>query len=261
MKYVLPSHSAVKKSKNHSHRKPGYCFSEEKYVELIRQETGVGTSRHPLVYLVEAADDCVYSICDLEDGVKKGIISFSEMGEHLEKAAKEIAKEEAEQSGASAKDSNELGENAAALLKRLKENALARVNTGAESGPSLSGTAREDAYMQMFRVLAIGTIVNSACDAFIKNYDLIMGGHFEGDLIESDNSWAARTIVKAAKTLGRKRIYCTRPTLELELRGGHIICSLLDLLWKGIDPVQRITPTGEAIFRFDLPQLSRCHGI
>lgn len=35
-------------------------------------------SRHPLAFLVEAADDICYNIIDLEDGCRLGLISFEE---------------------------------------------------------------------------------------------------------------------------------------------------------------------------------------
>ena len=34
--------------------------------------------RHPLAYLVEAADDIAYMTADLEDAVKSGIVSVDE---------------------------------------------------------------------------------------------------------------------------------------------------------------------------------------
>lgn len=41
--------------------------------------------RHPLAYLVEAADDICYSIIDLEDGVRRGHVSFREAKRLLER--------------------------------------------------------------------------------------------------------------------------------------------------------------------------------
>ena len=39
--------------------------------------------RHPLAFLVEAADDICYSIIDLEDGCTIGLVSFEETLELL----------------------------------------------------------------------------------------------------------------------------------------------------------------------------------
>ena len=40
-------------------------------------------SRHPLTFLVEAADDICYSIIDLEDGCRLGLVSFEETVEMM----------------------------------------------------------------------------------------------------------------------------------------------------------------------------------
>src|SRR3546814_15126729 len=40
-------------------------------------------ARHPLTWLVEAADDICYSVIDIEDGFKLGRISFAEAEERL----------------------------------------------------------------------------------------------------------------------------------------------------------------------------------
>ena len=44
---------------------------------------GVAYARHPLVYLVEAADDICYEIMDIEDAHKLKILSFNETSELL----------------------------------------------------------------------------------------------------------------------------------------------------------------------------------
>jgi dGTPase len=37
--------------------------------------TDIGFERHPLAYLVEAADDICYTIIDFEDGINLGLVS------------------------------------------------------------------------------------------------------------------------------------------------------------------------------------------
>jgi dGTPase len=45
---------------------------------LPEKETGQWT-RHPLSYLVEAADDICYSILDVEDAIELGILQFGDV--------------------------------------------------------------------------------------------------------------------------------------------------------------------------------------
>lgn len=53
-------------------------------VGLIRRDGGTEAwCRHPLAYLVEAADDICYRVVDLEDGYKLGRIGFTEVEELL----------------------------------------------------------------------------------------------------------------------------------------------------------------------------------
>ncbi len=57
---------------------------------LISNKTGndIGFERHPLAYLVEAADDICYTIIDFEDGINLGLISEDYALEYLIKLVK-----------------------------------------------------------------------------------------------------------------------------------------------------------------------------
>ena len=65
-------------------KKFGFFQSERDYAEDVANELGLlpvrggGWCRHPLAYLVEAADDICYAIIDLEDGIDMGSYSFDE---------------------------------------------------------------------------------------------------------------------------------------------------------------------------------------
>jgi len=82
MKY--PKESLPKKPSNHiSDKKFGFFQAEKNVFHEIAQELGLlqkngeqGQSfhRHPLTYLVEAADDICYTIIDFEDGINRGLI-------------------------------------------------------------------------------------------------------------------------------------------------------------------------------------------
>ncbi|PJA97689.1 MAG: deoxyguanosinetriphosphate triphosphohydrolase [Ignavibacteriales bacterium CG_4_9_14_3_um_filter_30_11] len=73
---------------NKIYRKHGFFQSEKKIFESVTKGIGLTKlnkeknnsifSRHPLAYLVEAADDICYGIMDLEDAFRLGILSFNE---------------------------------------------------------------------------------------------------------------------------------------------------------------------------------------
>lgn len=75
----------------HLYKKYGYFIPEQATFERIAAELGMvkdpnspsGYFRHPLVYLVEAADDICYNIIDLEDAHRLRILSYQEVEDLL----------------------------------------------------------------------------------------------------------------------------------------------------------------------------------
>jgi dGTPase len=65
-------------------KKFGYFESERHVVEWARSCTGLEDGqRHPLTWIMEAADDIAYSILDVEDAMKKGIVSPDDLANIL----------------------------------------------------------------------------------------------------------------------------------------------------------------------------------
>lgn len=83
-KYPCQSYFPARDKKKKSQKKYGFFQSEaEKFSEVARalgiaQVGEACWQRHPLAFLVEAADDICYSIIDLEDGCRLGLVSFDE---------------------------------------------------------------------------------------------------------------------------------------------------------------------------------------
>ncbi|HEA3131858.1 TPA: dGTPase [Aeromonas hydrophila] len=64
--------------------KRGIFFSEQPLYRALGQSLGLAPGcRHPLVYIMEAADDISYCIADLEDAVDRRILSLSELQQAL----------------------------------------------------------------------------------------------------------------------------------------------------------------------------------
>ncbi|WP_396636034.1 dGTP triphosphohydrolase [Maribacter sp. R77961] len=97
MKY--PKESLPKKPTKHiSDKKFGFFQTEKQTFEGIandlgllqtRKGTSVSYARHPLTFLVEAADDICYTIIDFEDGINLGLISEDFALEYLIKLVKD----------------------------------------------------------------------------------------------------------------------------------------------------------------------------
>ena len=77
IKYPVSSTEIDKKSEDIKYHKMGYYFAEKDLFEKITNSTGAVGCRYPLTFLLEAADDIAYKTADIEDAVKKGIISYN----------------------------------------------------------------------------------------------------------------------------------------------------------------------------------------
>jgi dGTPase len=97
MKY--PKESLPKRpTKNIADKKYGFFQTDKKFFSeaakdmgLIPNKSGddIGFERHPLAYLVEAADDICYTIIDFEDGINLGLVSEDFALEYLIKLVKD----------------------------------------------------------------------------------------------------------------------------------------------------------------------------
>lgn len=81
----------IRKGKKKLYKKFGFFQAEKEIFKLVaesvglkpNEQTGLWWCRHPLAYLVEAADDVCYRIMDWEDGFRLGLVSFKENEELL----------------------------------------------------------------------------------------------------------------------------------------------------------------------------------
>jgi dGTPase len=83
LKYPVCASHVVKR--NLVRKKCGYFDSEAHIIEWARAQTGLREGqRHPLTWIMEAADDIAYSVLDVEDAMKKGIVSPEDLHNILE---------------------------------------------------------------------------------------------------------------------------------------------------------------------------------
>lgn len=88
-KYPCASSVESSHSNGISGKKFGFMQSEAPLFQELAEELGLvakpgtamGWYRHPLAFLVEAADDICYHVMDIEDGYKAGYISYDEIAE------------------------------------------------------------------------------------------------------------------------------------------------------------------------------------
>jgi dGTPase len=192
----------------HQMSKLGIFASEAPSIAKVRDEVGLtGTARHPVTFIVEAADDIVYSAVDLEDGIKKGVLTWEDLIDGLK---------------------DELGENSD-LLKSVVE------GVGYQLGCDRpKDHIDQDAFGQAFRIQAIGNVVPHVRATFDKRLAEIEAGTYGKELVE-DETCEAAAFVGACKAVGRKWVYASKDVLRLELMGRRIIHDLMDVFWEGAE--------------------------
>ncbi len=193
VKYPFSSSLAGKKSKF------GFFTTEEDSFRQIAEELGMKKlnesplkyARHPLVYLVEAADDICYQMMDLEDAHKLKILTTQETQE--------------------------------LLLSYFPDDRKAHM---LDTLHIVSDLNEQIAYL---RSCVIGLLIRECTQAFLDNEEQILEGTFEGSLIRHISELPA-TAYKRCADLSFEKIYRSRDVLDIELAGFRIISTLLELM-------------------------------
>lgn len=199
VKYPYSSGLAGKKSK--------FGFFESERADFLRiagelgipfettADGGIRAARHPLVYLVEAADDICYEIMDIEDAFKLRLLSGQETLELF------MAFFEPEVQ--------------AALLKAY---------------PDSTDTSDRVAY---FRSCVINALEQACVRIFVENETDILGARFEGTLIDRLPE-PLRSAYGRCEQVARSRIYSCKEVTDIDLAGYHIIYTLLELMTDAV---------------------------
>lgn len=214
IKYPFPSDYEEEKWGNH---KFGYFYSENTEFELLKKmKVAELNVRNPLVLLLEAADDICYVTSDLDDAIKKNILTY-------EMFVKEIQKEKVVDD-----------ESVRSFIDRFEE--FYEKNSYYDDVSAFSLTMQ-----RMLNDLRI-RLIGETSEAFIKNYNRILNGI---KVVKTDNDCAflcsqdeedcydllscikSKALVEWLRGLFPKYIYCEREIVENELKGFEIITYLL----------------------------------
>jgi len=195
VKYPYESLLAGKKGKF------GFFTSEVESYQRVAAELGLRRlsadgeplryARHPLVYIVEAADDICYEVMDLEDAHKLRIITTSEITDLL------------------------LGYFEGERRSRIVTNMM-RVDDPNE----------QVAYL---RSCVIGALVERCAEIFISREQDILAGTFTGSLLQNIAD-TERAAYERCCALSWEKIYCASEVVDIELAGNRIITFLMERL-------------------------------
>lgn len=194
IKYPYPSY-------NKGNRKKYNIFNSE--IETFKNvmdgcgincidENAMIYSRHPLSYMMEAADDICYLILDMEDAHKRGIVATQQIDDFFTSFFQ--------------KDEKWFFE---------RKNDIYKIVTDSNER------------MSFLRATVINKLVDCVAKVFLDNYDSIMEGCFENSLVhhlpEHENN-----ALKKCREFSLKNIYRHPTVVKIELVGFNIIGNLTD---------------------------------
>lgn len=180
-----------------SKQKFGFFDEEKDVYQKIATELGIVSNpenknrfaRHPLVFLVEAADDICYQIMDIEDAHKLKILSDEETKNLLMNFFPEEKKK-----------------------RRLETMQL------------VSDVNEQIAYL---RSSVIGLLIEQCATVFVENEQAILEGTFNTPLIKKLPQ-ITHDAYNTCSATAVKKIYRSQEVLDVELAGYKIILTLLD---------------------------------
>lgn len=205
MKYP---NAALKGNKNayiglHKH---GVLTSEKEVLYKVVEACGLSKGdneimRHPLSFLMEAADSICYLTMDIEDGLKKKWLTVGDVYEQI------ISYENRKKIS--------FDDNAKHLLYSIEKTA----NDGSVNGRK---------QIMNLRTYLMGYLIDLALRNFIDHIVEIEEGTYTKELIEDDDNG----IAKALGVISKQYILNSREVISLEITGKSVIYGILDAYVK-----------------------------
>ena len=185
----------------------GFFQSEKAIYKTIASELGLTQVyespakhlRHPLVFLVEAADDICYQLMDLEDAHKLKIHNY---------------------------------EQTRSLLMGFfdQQTEAIQINRMNETLNLVSDPNEQIAYL---RASVIGKLVKQCVEVFWGKQDEILSGSFQKPLIDQVSP-VSLSALKTIRKVSIQNIYNDRSVVEIEISGYQIIGTLLEVFVEAI---------------------------
>jgi len=195
-KYPCSWNEGLKKHPGIHRKKYGFLHTEAKIFAEVAEATGMvqdgpqAWKRHPLAWLVEAADDIANNLIDIEDGYRAGAIDYASTVDSL-------------------------------LPIAIRHN-------GFTSNQARYEASGKRGYIGALRSIALGVLNDDICAAFMSNTSAIEGGSHDQTLLESSPSFPH--ISDKIKPLLIQKCFNSDSVLRLEIAGNRVVHSLLDNL-------------------------------
>lgn len=199
IKYPVSSLGINRDSGNIREKKMGYFYADREAFEDIQRSNGTHGCRHPLAYLLEAADDIAYKTADIEDAMKKGCLSYhilvGELRDYLSDAPQPCVQ----------------------MVDWLEQRYEKAVRIRYEKPETYA--------IQNWVISVQGQMIACATAGFVDHYQEIMDGTYETDLFYGTfGKWMMDALGKIAY----RHAFCSKPIIKLELGADAVFHFLLD---------------------------------
>ena len=195
---------SVAKDKSQLHRKKFGFFQAQKEAfktiaektnMILEQDSPIIYKRHPFVWLVEAADDICYSIIDVEDSQRLGIIDH-------DKCRK-------------------------LFLNLVESLDPSQIDKTKNTLKSISDKNDRIAYL---RAKSINLLTQKSVEVYQNNFDQIVKGEFKTallDVIKNETEQVTKKVLDEIQRFSIENIYNHRSVLEIENAGYNVMSELL----------------------------------
>lgn len=205
IKYPVPSTGICKDSGNIKDKKMGYYLADEEVFSRIAKATGAGNNRHPLTYILEAADDLAYKTADIEDAFVKGFISYYTLERELESLERVC------------------GESSFRPLEKLRQ----LYERGFKKGVS-----NPESYAVKNWIISVqGFLISCATYGFTSNYDSIMEGTFRYDLFYGTYG---EKLMDLLGDMAYRHVFSSMEIYKMEVAESAILDNLMDKLVRAV---------------------------
>ncbi|MDD3404470.1 MAG: deoxyguanosinetriphosphate triphosphohydrolase [Hespellia sp.] len=219
VKYPVSSLGIDESTGDIKEKKMGFYQADENIYRMIEADTGADGKRHPLTFILEAADDLAYKTADIEDAFVKGFISYHMLLE-------ELGELQARHPDANFKPKDEL---------------VKRYNQGRERH-----VANPEEYaVKNWIVRVQGFLITCVTYGFTYNYDAIMAGTYQHDLFHGT---FAEELMDLLGKIAFRDVFSSSTIYKLEMVEARVLDYLMDRLVHAIIYYD----TGEQLNSIDL---------
>lgn len=205
MKY--PGSSLEIEKKGHiKHKKMGYYYAERELFDDLQESLGTHGNRHPLAFVLEAADDIAYKTADIEDAVKKGCITYEKLVSELKSYSEKLEGKQ-----------KDVFMRLVDSLEKKYERALKRRLQHPE------GNA-----VQNWAVYVQGWMINDVTGCFLKNYDALMDGSYGAQGEDLFTGTDGEMMMDALGDIAYRHAFQETSILKLEIAAQRIFDFLLE---------------------------------